>query len=221
MSGWVRPRRGPSPNRYWGARGRRERPAAGISSKTRRHGHGHPRLGLVGRPKPSSPLRRIRVCEVSRLSPPSHRSHTTPACPCTLTQPGPYLRNKIGRPKQAAEAPARGSFGPRSPGPTRFAALSRPTPGTARPLGPGRPRRTPPAAPTARSSPWSIVTGTPVNARPPGPARNATTSATSEGSISCLTACGARITCSSTSSSGRPCTRAWSAICFSTSGVRT
>jgi hypothetical protein len=36
--------------------------------------------------------------------------------------------------------------------------------------------------------PMSIVTGTPVNARPAGPARNATTSATSSGSISSLMA---------------------------------
>ena len=46
--------------------------------------------------------------------------------------------------------------------------------------------------------PMSMVTGTPVNGRPPGPSRNATTSATSSGSISRLTACGARMTSSRT-----------------------
>ena len=51
--------------------------------------------------------------------------------------------------------------------------------------------------------PRSMVTGTPLNAAPPGPARNAITPATSSGSISRLTACGARITSSSTRSSRR------------------
>jgi pyridoxine/pyridoxamine 5'-phosphate oxidase len=45
--------------------------------------------------------------------------------------------------------------------------------------------------------------------------------ATSLGSISSLIAWGARITSLSTRSSGSPCARAWSAIWFSTSGVRT
>jgi hypothetical protein len=52
--------------------------------------------------------------------------------------------------------------------------------------------------------PMSIVTGAPVNERPPGPSRNATTSATSSGSISRFTACGATMTSSRTRSSGKP-----------------
>ena len=47
----------------------------------------------------------------------------------------------------------------------------------------------------------------PVKARPPAPPRNATASATSSGSIRRLTACGARITSSSTRSSGSACAR--------------
>ena len=69
--------------------------------------------------------------------------------------------------------------------------------------------------------PRSSTTGVPVNPRPLGPSRNATTSATSLGSSSRFTACRSRITSSSTRSSGSPCARAWSAICASTSGVRT
>jgi hypothetical protein len=62
------------------------------------------------------------------------------------------------------------------------------------------------AAPAQRAvQPRSIVTGVPVNDRPPGPSRNATTSATSSGSISRFTACGATMTSSRTRSSGRPC----------------
>ena len=59
------------------------------------------------------------------------------------------------------------------------------------------------------------------NAAPAGPSRNATVSATSSGSISRLTACGARMTSSSTRSSGIPCACAWAATWLSTSGVRT
>src|SRR4029078_13163401 len=51
--------------------------------------------------------------------------------------------------------------------------------------------------------PMSIVTGAPVKDFPPGPSRNATTSATSPGSIRRFAACGATMTFSSTSSSGR------------------
>ena len=69
--------------------------------------------------------------------------------------------------------------------------------------------------------PKSIGTAAPVKARPPGPARNATTSATSSGSISRLTACGCQDHLLSTRSSGTPWARAWSAIWASTSGVRT
>ena len=81
----------------------------------------------------------------------------------------------------------------------------------------------PPATPDPQRAvqPRSITTGVPVKPRPLGPSRNATTSATSLGSSSRFTACRSRITSSSTRSSGRPCARAWSAICASTSGVRT
>ena len=65
------------------------------------------------------------------------------------------------------------------------------------------------------------TTGEPVKPRPPGPSRKATTSATSSGSSSRFTAWRSRMTSSSTRSSGRSCARAWSAICASTSGVRT
>ena len=66
-----------------------------------------------------------------------------------------------------------------------------------------------------------MISGAPVKASPPGPSRKRTASATSLGSISRLSTCGARMTRSSTSSSGMPCAAAWPAICFSTSGVRT
>ena len=54
-----------------------------------------------------------------------------------------------------------------------------------------------------------------------GEQSQATASATSSGSINRLSAAGASITCSTTSSSLSPCAFAWSAICPSTSGVRT
>jgi hypothetical protein len=53
------------------------------------------------------------------------------------------------------------------------------------------------------------------------PASQATRSATSSGSISRLIADSVSITFSTTSSCAMPWMRAWSAICFSTSGVRT
>ena len=74
---------------------------------------------------------------------------------------------------------------------------------------------------SARSSRGRSAPGTPVMPRPAGPSRNATTSATSAGSSSRFTACRSRITSSSTRCSSRPCARAWSAICASTSGVLT
>ena len=51
--------------------------------------------------------------------------------------------------------------------------------------------------------------------------RKATSSATSSGSISRLMAGSVSMMSVITSSSEMPCTRAWSLICFSTSGVRT
>ena len=76
---------------------------------------------------------------------------------------------------------------------------ARPTPRTQ----PGAARR-PSGAAQRAVQPWSSVTGAPLNALPAGPSRKATTSATSDGSMSSLTACGARMTSSSTRSSLMP-----------------
>src|SRR6185436_5845969 len=69
--------------------------------------------------------------------------------------------------------------------------------------------------------PRSITTGAPVNARPPGPSRNAAVSATSSGSSRRLTACGASSTSSRTRSGGTPVACACASSCDSTIGVRT
>ena len=74
---------------------------------------------------------------------------------------------------------------------------------------------------SAAVQPPSIAKDEPVIEAEAGPQRKATRSATSAGSISRLTATGSSSTFSSTSASGMPWLAAWSAICFSTSGVRT
>ena len=77
------------------------------------------------------------------------------------------------------------------------------------------------SASSARRPAESITTGAPVNARPPGPSRNAAVSATSSGSSSRFTACGASSTSSRTRSGGTPVACDCASICDSTIGVRT
>lgn len=69
--------------------------------------------------------------------------------------------------------------------------------------------------------PPSIVRDAPLIDAEAGEHTNATISATSSGSTSRLTDGSSSITCSTTSSGVMPCACAWSAICCSTSGVRT
>src|ERR1019366_5981125 len=71
------------------------------------------------------------------------------------------------------------------------------------------------------SHPASIVSAAPVIDHASSRQRNAAYRATSSGSMSRFTAFCVRSTRSTTSAAGIPCTRAWSAICRSTSGVRT
>src|SRR3954454_19794410 len=86
----------------------------------------------------------------------------------------------------------------------------------------GRPRRPTGGAGLQEAlQPPSITSELPVIDAAAGEHRKATASATSSGSISRLTDARASITRPMTSSSGSPWAFAWSAICPSTSGVRT
>src|SRR5690606_17770437 len=69
--------------------------------------------------------------------------------------------------------------------------------------------------------PPSIVYEAPVTMPAASEASHPASEATSLGSTRRLTALSVSMIRSTTSPSGMPCTRAWSAICFSTSGVRT